>query len=164
MPGSSSEDLAPLRRVTLNGIKVLNVLIVDDNHADLAILKAAWAACSIVESHVDVLDDANLVMDYLLRRGDFKTVETPDLVLMDYCMPLGGVELLSKIRDNQQTAHMVVVVITGSCSPKDVFDSYRCHANGCFQKPNSFDEVVELLEDIARYWRRASMPHGVLKA
>jgi len=132
--------------------KVFEILIVDDNPADAALFKHAWAECKEVKANVTVLQDARQALKYIQGSEASRDARKPDLVMLDYKHPMNGGLALAEIKSSPDHAHVPVIVLSGSSNPKDYLDAYQRHANICFRKPISANEFIDLVCEVAELW------------
>lgn len=128
------------------------ILLVEDNPADARLLEHAILQCDAARTHVSTLSASRDIIHYLHHVGKYGDSETPDLVLLDYHMPIDGGIALSELKGNPDFQQIPVLVLTGSDNPGDVEDVYRRHANCCFKKPHTLDGLIELACDIEKLW------------
>jgi two-component system, response regulator len=86
------------------------------------------------------------------------------LVMLDLKLPkLSGLEVLARIRADERTRHLPVVVFTSSAELRDLSEAYRLGANSFLQKPVEFNAFNEIVEYTSRYWLRfnRAVPQGV---
>ena len=107
--------------------------------------------------HASTLGASRDIIHYLHHVGKYSDSPTPDLVLLDYHMPIDGGIALSELKGNPDFQQIPVLVLTGSDNPRDVEDVYRRHANCCFRKPGTLDDLLELTRDIAKLWLLKAM-------
>lgn len=100
------------------------------------------------------LPNGRRALDYLLGAENADPEGThPALVLLDIRMPgLTGFEVLEALRKRPNTEFLPIVVLTSSESETDLKRSYRSGANGCVNKPMSYEETRELFRAIVAYW------------
>ncbi len=104
---------------------------------------------------LEVVDDGEQGMDFLLRRDVYSGDDTPavDLVLLDLNLPrLSGKDVLCQIRQDEAVKHVPLVVLSTSHAPEDILESYRLGANSYFVKPSRFDDFVTAMEQLTAYW------------
>ena len=129
------------------------ILLVEDNPDDAALTELALRAG--VPAHLEIARDAGEAVDYLF--GD--THDAPRLVLLDLGLPdTGGLEVLRRIRQDERTRLIPVVILTSSMAPGDVAASYRMGANNYVRKPVEFDEFSERVRQIGSYRLRTNEP------
>jgi two-component system, response regulator len=108
-----------------------------------------------IDNEVVVARDGVEALDYLFGTGDHAGSDTsfmPRFMLLDLSMPrMGGLEVLRRLRDDERTKLLPVVVLTSSTVPQDIVEAYRAGANGYVNKLSNapWPELVLL---IARYW------------
>ena len=131
------------------------VLFVEDDpaHAEIAIrnLNKNNLANKIV--HVD---DGQLALDYLFRQGKYAdpvTSPRPQLILLDLRLPkVDGLEILARIRKNQELSTLPVVILTTSMAEKDIAQAYKYHANSYLVKPVDFAKFSDLIKSFGFFW------------
>jgi CheY-like chemotaxis protein len=137
---------------------LFEVLVIDDNPGDAQLMRLAWSECSLVTTNVSVLSETRDAIRYLRGVERYKGSPIPDLILLDYKMPLNGGLALTDIKGDPDFLYLPVLVFTGSSDPEDYLDAYRRGANCCFRKPVNLDSYLTLVCNIAEHWLR----HAVL--
>lgn len=131
------------------------VLLVEDDPDDEAIVHRALRAME-PNCIVLVARDGSEALDYLFRTGPFEGLATqpaPDLVILDLVLPkVGGIEVLQRIRAEESTTLLPVVIFSSSSRQADVDECHRLGVNSFVQKPLDFDEFLEAVQLIGRYW------------
>lgn len=131
------------------------VLLVEDDINDEALVHRALRSME-PNCIVLVARDGSEAIDYLFRTGPFEGLKTqprPDLVILDLNLPkVGGLEVLKKIRENNATSLLPVVVFSSNSEQKNVDASYRLGVNSFVHKPLDYDEFIESVRLIGRYW------------
>ena len=137
----------------LDGTKV--ILLVEDNPDDEALTLRAFAKNNIGNRIVVVRDGAE-ALDWLFKRDRYKdrTEPDPQLVLLDLkLLPrVDGLEVLRRIRADERTKRVPVVVLTSSKEEQDVLDSYGFGANSYIRKPVDFTRFVDSVRELGMYW------------
>ena len=131
------------------------VLLVEDNSDDeLLILRSLKTAN--LENEIVVARDGAEALDYLFAGGayaDRAPEQLPVVVLLDLKLPkIDGLEVLRRIRADERTKLLPVIVLTSSDEDRDVIDSYRHGANSYVQKPVKFDEFSSAVQQLGLYW------------
>ncbi len=107
-------------------------------------------------NRVIVARDGVEALDYLFSTGEFEgnnAEPLPQLILLDLKLPkLNGLEVLKRMRADQRTKYVPVVVLTSSTEEQDIINSYDLGANGFVQKPMDFNEFVEVANQLGVYW------------
>lgn len=131
------------------------ILLVEDNADDEALALRALRNSGHVKEVVVVRDGAE-ALDYLFGNGQYADRDTdiqPRLILLDMKLPkLNGLDVLRRIRQDERTRYHPVVLMTSSRQETDIIAGYSLGANSYVQKPVNFDEFVESIRDLARYW------------
>lgn len=137
------------------------ILLVEDNPQDEMLALRALRRANVA-NRVDVVRDGQQALDYLFRDGDYLQREGPSLptvVLLDIGLPrLTGLEVLSRLRADQRTALLPVVILTSSDEDTDRLDSYRNGANSFVRKPLAFDEYAQTVANLGEYWLATNEP------
>lgn len=133
------------------------VIIAEDDPDDRLLISDAFKqACP--QADVRFVNDGAEMLDYLYHRGKFSAMAAaphPELVLLDLNMPKkSGMEVLSEIKKDEALRAIPVVVLTPSRSPEHVIKSYELGGNGFITKPESYNELVEIMRSLDRYWFR----------
>jgi len=127
----------------------------DDDDDDYHLTRDAFDEYRIINSLYRVRDGEEL-MDYLLLRGNYDSevkAPRPGIILLDLNMPRkDGREALKEIKSNPELRRIPVVILTVSQLEEDVARSYDLGANSYVRKPVRFDELVELVKMLGRYW------------
>lgn len=132
-------------------MQVKTILLVEDNPDDEALTRRAFSRHKIAHRVVVARDGAE-ALEYLAGAGRGDRV-MPSLVLLDLKLPkVGGFEVLRRIRSNQQTRALPVVVLTSSKEERDLVASYDLGCNSYIRKPVNFDTFLEAVETLGLYW------------
>ena len=130
------------------------VLLVEDSSDDeLLILRSLKTAN--LENEIVVARDGAEALDYLFASGAYadRAPELPVVVLLDLKLPkIDGLEVLRRMRANERTKLLPVIVLTSSDEDKDLIDSYRLGANSYVQKPVQFGEFSSAVQNLGLYW------------
>jgi CheY-like chemotaxis protein len=131
------------------------VVIAEDDPDDRLLIKDAIKE-AVQSVEVFFVQDGAEMLDYLYRRGkytDMGEAAQPELVLLDLNMPKkSGLEVLEEIKADPALRSIPVVVLTTSRAPEHVMRSYELGGNGFITKPNSYAELVSMMESLDRYW------------
>ncbi len=131
------------------------ILLVEDNpdDADLALLafQESQLANEIVVAH-----DGVEALDYLFGSGDYADRDMsimPQLILLDLKLPkLDGLEVLKRIRADERTRLLPVVILTSSDEETDIVQSYGSGANSYIRKPVRSSEFTDAVRTMGLYW------------
>jgi CheY-like chemotaxis protein len=128
---------------------------VDDSPDDIQLTVRALNQSNIINELV-VAEDGVEALDYLFGTGKYEGRNTgmlPHLILLDLKMPrMDGLEVLRRIRADERTRLMPVVVLTTSNEDRDRVESYRLGANSYIRKPVDFNQFVEAVRQLGLYW------------
>ena len=131
------------------------ILLVEDNADDELLMLRALKKNHIL-NRIVVARDGVEALDYLFSTGEYagKDAEPlPQLILLDLKLPkLNGFEVLKRVRADQRTKYIPVVVLTSSTEEQDIISSYDFGANGFVQKPMDFNKFVEVAHQLGVYW------------
>lgn len=126
--------------------KEIRVLLVEDNQADVYLMKHFFQVLNFPGTVEHVVDGLEAV-HYLNQEGRYLGAETPDIVLLDLGLPkLNGHEVLQRIRQNPKTIHIPILVLSTSKTESDTQKSLALGANGFITKPSDLDEIELLIK------------------
>jgi CheY-like chemotaxis protein len=127
------------------------ILLVEDNPDDEALTLRALKKNNIA-NEVFVARDGVEAVEYLFGSAD-PPREKPSVVLLDLKLPkLDGLEVLRRIRADDRTRLLPVVVLTSSKEDRDLVESYSRGANSYVRKPVDFQQFVEAVRQLGLYW------------
>jgi two-component system response regulator len=129
------------------------ILLVEDNPDDEALTRRALAKNNI-QNEVIVARDGAEALDVLFGTGPHAGRATaPELILLDLKLPkIDGLEVLRRIRANEGTRLLPVVILTSSREERDVISGYGLGANSYIRKPVDFAQFVEAVRQLGLYW------------
>jgi two-component system, response regulator len=137
------------------------ILLVEDNDADVELARIAFEKCDI-PSEIVVAGDGQEALDYLFLTGAHAgrdPMATPHVILLDIKLPkISGLEVLRRMRADERTKRLPVVILTNSNEEKDVIGSYDLGANSYVRKPVDFSEFAEAARQVGLYWLRLNEP------
>jgi len=136
-------------------MKKKHILLVEDNPDDVRLTMRALHKSRIL-NEVVVAQDGVEALDYLFGTGKFAGRDMslmPQLILLDLKMPkIDGLEVLHRIRADERTKLLPVVVLTTSSEDKDRIESYKLGANSYVRKPVDFNQFAEAVNQLGLYW------------
>jgi CheY-like chemotaxis protein len=131
------------------------VLLVEDNPDDVELTLRAFKKNNLINEMVIATDGVE-ALDYLFGSGAYAGREPsllPQLILLDLKLPrIDGLEVLRRIRADERTRLLPVVVLTSSKEEQDLVQSYTLHANSYIRKPVNFDRFIEAVRQLGLYW------------
>jgi two-component system, chemotaxis family, response regulator Rcp1 len=128
------------------------ILSVEDNQADIFILRKLFSRC---KSSVDVnfVCDGEQAMNYLFKKEKYTEAPTPDLILLDLNLPKkDGKEVLKEIKNSSGLRHIPVVVLTTSAYKKDIQTCLDLQASSYFFKPQEIVQYQSLVDNLIKRW------------
>jgi two-component system response regulator len=139
----------------------VEILLVEDNPNDVELTLRALKKNNLA-NHVQVVCDGAEALDFIFGKGNYSDRDInhhPKVVLLDLKLPkVNGIEVLQKIRANEQTKSIPVVVLTSSREERDVVDAYNLGVNSYIVKPVDFDNFVKTVSDLGMYWLLLNQP------
>lgn len=131
------------------------ILLVEDNDDDARLTIRALQRNNILNRVVLAADGAE-ALDYLFGTGAHAgrdPAQLPQVVLLDLKLPkVNGLEVLERVRADERTRLLPVVVLTTSNEEADVVRSYRLGANSYIRKPVDFEQFAEAVRQLGMYW------------
>jgi len=130
----------------------VEILLVEDNEPDIRLTQEGIKETKI-HNNLHVARDGEEAMNFLYKRGNYRDVVTPDLILLDLNLPKkDGREVLEEVKNDDALSHIPVVILTTSEAEKDIVKSYKLHANCYVTKPMGIDQFVEVIKAIEDFW------------
>jgi chemotaxis family two-component system response regulator Rcp1 len=138
--------------VSEQGTKAVEILLVEDSPADIALTREALED-SKLRNHLYVVTDGEEAIAFLKKTGKYSSMPKPDLILLDLNLPKkNGLEVLREIKGDDSLRLIPVVIMTVSKDEKDIVESYRLNANCYIRKPVRFGEFIEIVKSIEDFW------------
>lgn len=131
------------------------ILLIEDNPDDEALTLRALKKNNIANKIIITRDGVE-ALEFLFCTGaytDRDPCEQPQVVLLDLKLPkLDGLEVLRRIRANERTRLLPVVILTSSREEQDLIKGYSLGANSYVRKPVDFNQFVEAVRQLGMYW------------
>ncbi len=128
------------------------ILLVEDNPSDIELTKRALSKSHIANKLV-IKEDGQEALDFLFTECSVGRGLLPTLVLLDLKLPkVDGLEVLKRIRTNELTRRIPVVILTSSGEKMDIGTSYDLGANSYIRKPVDFNQFVNAVNGLGLYW------------
>ena len=128
----------------------VDILLVEDNPQDAEMTIRALRKHHLANSIHHAKDGAEAVA-FLF--GSDATARRPKVVLLDLKLPkVDGLEVLQKVKSNEATRTIPVVVLTSSKEERDMVESYRLGVNSFITKPVEFEKFMEAVQQLGLYW------------
>jgi two-component system response regulator len=142
------------------------VLLVEDNLTDEKLTLRAFKKANIVND-LHVVRDGAEALDYLFGTGSHagRALEPPPaIILLDLKLPrIDGLEVLRRIRADQRTKLLPVVILTSSKEEEDIAQGYSLGANAYVRKPVDFAQFVTAAQAVGLFWLLLNEPAPVAR-
>jgi CheY-like chemotaxis protein len=140
---------------------VTDILIIEDNPND-ALLTIRSLKQSNLANNIVHVTDGQAALDYLHAEGAFRErnpLKLPKVVLLDLKIPkLDGLQVLARIRGDERTKLLPVVILTSSQEESDLIESYKLGANSYIVKPVEFENFSKSIREVGLYWLLLNKP------
>ncbi|MFH1850821.1 MAG: response regulator [Candidatus Neomarinimicrobiota bacterium] len=132
--------------------KPIEILLVEDNPSDARLTIESFKN-SEIDNKLYVVENGELAIDFLEKRGDYTDVPRPDIILLDLNLPKkNGLEVLAEIKASVNLRRIPVAVLTTSENENDIQRSYDLGANCFITKPVDFNEFIRVAKTIQEFW------------
>ena len=138
----------------------VEVLLVEDNPNDAELTMRALRASVRGERFLHA-EDGVMALGMLFGEGGApaRLAKLPRMILLDLKLPkLDGLEVLRRVKQDERTRSIPVVVLTSSKEARDIAESYRLGANSYLVKPVGFEEYIAAIREACRYWLVLNQP------
>jgi CheY-like chemotaxis protein len=139
----------------------VELLLVEDSASDEELTVHALRRYNLTNK-LHVVRDGEEALDFIFCRGDYaarKIDNGPKVVLLDIKLPkVDGLAVLRRIKEDERTRHIPVVLLTSSQEETDVIAGYEFGANSYIVKPVGFIELTEAVREIGMYWLILNKP------
>jgi len=139
----------------------VDILMVEDNPDDERLTLRAFAKNKLT-NRIHVVRDGQEALDYVFCTGkyaDRKITDRPHVILLDIKLPLiDGIEVLRRIKADERTRTIPVVMLTSSREERDLVETYRLGVNSYIVKPVDFDQFKESARSLGMYWLLLNRP------
>ena len=131
------------------------ILLVEDNPDDVQLTLRAFKKNNIL-NEVVVVSDGAMALEYLFGTGTYAgrdLARMPSVVLLDLKLPkVDGLEVLRRLRADERTRLLPVVILTSSKEEQDLNKGYKRGANSYIRKPVDFNQFMEAARQLGMYW------------
>jgi two-component system response regulator len=139
----------------------VDILMVEDNANDEALTLHELAKYHLT-NRIQVVRDGQEALEYIFCTGRYGTrdiKQQPHVILLDIKLPyVDGLEILKRIKQDQRTRTIPVVMLTSSREERDLIESYRLGVNSYIVKPVDFDQFKESARSLGMYWLLLNRP------
>ena len=139
----------------------VDILLVEDSQDDIDLAIHALRQGKLANS-IYVVRDGEEALDFLFCRGAFSQRSfdhPPKVVLLDLKLPkVNGLEVLKRVKGDERTRTIPVVIMTSSKEERDLFESYGSGVNSYIQKPVDFEQFRTTVKTLGMYWMVVNQP------
>lgn len=148
----------------MSDAKEVEILLVEDNMSDAELTIRALKKKNLANNLIHLKNGAE-ALDFIFGKGEFSARDvnrTPKVILLDLKMPkINGLEVLAKIKGDERTKKIPVVVLTSSNEDPDIKACYALGVNSYIVKPVEFDNFIKAVSELGFYWLLLNeVPHG----
>jgi len=133
----------------------VEILLVEDNQTDAELTIRALKKRNLANS-IELVKDGAEALDFIFATGKYaerNVNNTPKVILLDLRLPkVDGLEVLQKIKSDDRTKKIPVVILTSSNEDRDIAESYKLGVNSYINKPVDFDNFSETVSKLGFYW------------
>jgi two-component system response regulator len=142
-------------------INEVEILLVEDNPNDVELTLRALKKRNLANK-VHVVKDGAEALEFIFGTGTYAERDInqmPKVILLDLKLPkVDGLEVLRKVKSDERTKVIPVVVLTSSKEESDLVESYRLGANSYITKPVDFDKFAQTVSEMGLYWLLVNQP------
>ncbi|HEV8717881.1 MAG TPA: response regulator [Candidatus Binatia bacterium] len=132
--------------------KALEILLVEDNPADVTLVQTALNE-SPIPYRLTVVTDGEEALAYLRQHGQYAQAVRPDLVLLDLDLPRKkGHEVLAELKQDEALQSIPVIILSTSQAATDIQRCYRLHANAYIVKPGDVEAFYHVIKQLEDFW------------
>jgi two-component system response regulator len=138
----------------MDDFEPVEILLAEDSDADAELIARALRKGNVV-NHVARVRDGVEALEFVFCEGAFSQRRSghPRLILLDLKMPrLGGIDVLRRLKADERTKAVPVVVLTSSAEEHDVVESYKLGVNSYLVKPVEFPSFTQVIAQVGLYW------------
>jgi CheY-like chemotaxis protein len=142
---------------------MVEILLVEDNPNDVELALRALKKNHLA-NRIHVVRDGAEALEFIFCTGEYQTRKDencrhPKVILLDLKLPkVDGLEVLRRLKGDEQTRSIPVVMMTSSREERDVVESYRLGVNSYIVKPVDFDQFTEAVSRLGMYWLLINNP------
>ena len=145
----------------MNETNAVEILIVEDTPQDLELALRALRKSNLT-NRIQVARDGAEALEFIFGEGAHagrKIEHGPKVILLDLKLPkIDGLEVLRRVKSDDRTKAIPVVVLTSSKEQKDVVESYQLGVNSYIVKPVNFDGFASAVQELGMYWLLLNQP------
>jgi two-component system, response regulator len=145
---------------------IVEILLVEDNPNDVELALHALKKHNL-SNRIHVVRDGAEALEFIFCTGEYterdgEKSSHPKVILLDLKLPkIDGLEVLRRLKGDEHTKSIPVVMMTSSREERDVIESYRLGVNSYIVKPVDFDQFTEAVRQLGMYWVLLNNPPRV---
>ncbi len=143
---------------------MIELLLVEDDPQDLELALRALRKSNLA-NRIHTARDGAEAIEFIFCEGAYAMrdiADRPKVILLDLKLPkIDGLEVLRRIKADERTKMIPVVVLTSSKEQKDVIESYSLGVNSYIVKPVNFEGFVDAVGNLGLYWMLLNHPPGM---
>ena len=129
-----------------------HILLVEDNPDDVFFIEEIFEK-SKIRKKLHVVGDGDAALRFLRRQDPYTDAPRPSLIILDLKLPkIPGMEVLERIKDDDDLRAIPVIVLTTSDADLDAAEAYDLHATSFLTKPRNLDDFGAMMERLQRFW------------
>lgn len=142
---------------------IVEILLIEDNLHDVELALHALEKNNLA-NRIQIVRDGAEALEFLFCEGQYSSRQTgpmnqPRVILLDLKLPkIDGLEVLKRLKADERTRSIPVVMLTSSAEERDVVESYRLGVNSYIVKPVDFDQFTEAVRQLGMYWMLLNHP------
>lgn len=145
----------------LTRLNEVEILLVEDNPNDVELTLRALKKHNLA-NRVYVVKDGAEAIDFIFGKGEYAGRDphhNPKVILLDLKLPkVDGLEVLRRVKSDEQTRTIPVVILTSSREEQDLIESYKLGVNSYITKPLEFEGFIKSVADVGLYWLLLNQP------
>jgi two-component system, response regulator len=133
----------------------VDIVLVEDSESDFEVISRSFKKAGFTNSLV-YFDDGEKAQEYIFCTGRYanrQITDKPRLIILDLKVPkVNGLELLKKIKSDERTKLIPVVILTSSREDKDIRKAYEFGVNSYLVKAAGYEDFSQSVTDLGKYW------------
>jgi two-component system response regulator len=146
--------------------KEIEILLLEDNQHEAELTIRSLRKHNLADKLMHI-DDGEEAMDFLFSRALSDTAVNPfkpKLILLDLKLPkVDGLEILRRIKSDERTRMIPVVVLTSSREERDIIESYKVGVNAYIVKPVNFESFAKAVSELGLFWLNLNEPPPLIR-
>jgi len=142
-------------------VEEVEILLVEDNPNDAELAIRALKKSNLANKLLWVKDGVE-ALEFIFATGAYahrKVVNGPKVIMLDLRLPkVDGMEVLRRVKNDERTKSIPVVVLTSSREDRDIVESYRLGVNSFISKPVEFESFAKTVSELGFYWLLVNIP------